>query len=696
MEEYTINLSPSNNIICDGDFVKSIKKKHIEAYGESGSNNIFQNAIEMFEKSIMLVENQVKSNNILVIGKVQSGKTSNLEMFTAIAFDNGYNSVFIYGGYDNALLKQTVSRFKETFDIREDIDRDSAVLFATDDKIAINNLDESIMELIFERKKPTIFISMKQPSALNKINNMLQKINLSNIRGFIIDDEGDQASLNTQFKKDKTSATYDAICTMKSLLNDPLYLSVTATPQANIFQSELSKLKPSDTKLIEPGIGYVGAEVFHLSDKFIKTTESFPYASGSFHSIELAVYYFIIVSAIMLKRNINSSDMIIHTDKAVNQHSELYSALNFKIENMQDTIKYSPDDFDVYLREIKSIFNEEFFEIEILESYQFEMLLDEIKHVIKYTSIILQNGRGKNTMTNLQYKMHKIYIGAQLLQRGVTFKNLVSTYFTRWQKNGNMDTVLQRCRWFGYRMKFIDLVKIFTTETIRDELNALTVIDRDLWDQFIDIQNGDLLIDDIVVDASDSSLNPTRKNVGEYKKIKFRNKWNNQKTASSDIIEIRNNNILFESVLNDSGLCWIETDAGRTDSVKWTSYANVSSELIIDLITHSSTVFECSPFSKQKLINELLGQNIKIVKMHLDGIPRKRTFNNWNVSALQQGADSIDYLTRKYLGDSSVIIDKQSINIQIFKIQPKGMCEDFMQYMVSIYFPKDSEGFARK
>ena len=64
----------------------------------------------------------------------------------------------------------------------------------------------------------------------------------------------DQASLNTA--KDKTnnsSATSKQIKEMKKQLSDPMYLSVTATPQANIFLNEWSALRPDSIRLIQPG-----------------------------------------------------------------------------------------------------------------------------------------------------------------------------------------------------------------------------------------------------------------------------------------------------------------------------------------------------------------------------------------------------------------------------------------------------------
>src|SRR5690606_34531528 len=100
------------------------------------------------------------------------------------------------------------------------------------------------------------------------------------------------------------------------------------------------------------------------------------------------------------------------------------------------------------------------------------------------TYLILQNSKGEISQAHDKLKFHKIFIGGDLLQRGLTFKNLVTTYFTRWPKKGNMDTVTQRARWLGYRAKFFDLCLIFTTFDIMMEYSRLSEIENDLWDQF--------------------------------------------------------------------------------------------------------------------------------------------------------------------------------------------------------------------
>lgn len=251
MEQYRINDDSNLNVamtVNQGKYYNKIHNKHKSSYGDFGASNIRDNITSTFREALIQLNTPNTSNNMLLIGKVQSGKTSNLELFTALAFDNGFNLVIIYGGYDNTLLSQTTNRFKKTFDIPSDTDYsdDTPVVFSSDDSAQLLTVDDEIIEDLLDANKPIFLISMKRPAAMNKVNDLLSRIDKSNLKAFIIDDEGDQASLNT--KKNKVldaSATYKAIVDMKDHLNDPLYLSVTATPQALIFLDEYSRLRPN-------------------------------------------------------------------------------------------------------------------------------------------------------------------------------------------------------------------------------------------------------------------------------------------------------------------------------------------------------------------------------------------------------------------------------------------------------------------
>ena len=215
MEEYKVDSSDlikKNKSIKLGPYFDKVYKKHVDSYGEFGAENIRDNIIPTFKMALEQYEDEDKNNNMLLVGKVQSGKTSNLEMFTALALDNGYNMVVIYGGYDNTLLSQTKDRFIETFDI--DYLDSSPVIFSSDNGDIFSVIDDDIIEDLLDSEKPIFIISMKRPNAMNKVNDFLARINKTDLNAFIIDDEGDQASLNTKKNKiSDASATYDSICT---------------------------------------------------------------------------------------------------------------------------------------------------------------------------------------------------------------------------------------------------------------------------------------------------------------------------------------------------------------------------------------------------------------------------------------------------------------------------------------------------
>ena len=184
----------------------------------------------------------------------------------------------------------------------------------------------------------------------------------------------------------------------------------------------------------------------------------------------------------------------------------------------------------------------------------------------------MKNSAGQVTQANEALRKYKIYIGGDLLQRGVTFPSLVTTYFSRWAKDsGNMDTNLQRARWFGYREKWIDICKIFTSDNIAREFTNLSEIETDLWEQFYSIQNGEMQIDEILIRADNTKQKPTRKNVATYNAVSFRSKWIKQRVGIFDKNQVDKNNLLVDDLLSNYEL--YETSAGRTDGAVTAKYA---------------------------------------------------------------------------------------------------------------------------
>ena len=153
MEKYAFISNSIDSVpVVFGRYFALVHQKHIEAYGEIGADNIVNNIVETYKHIQIQMNNPAVSNNVLLVGKVQSGKTSNLELLTALAFDNGYNILVIYGGYDSSLLKQTTDRFMDTFDASGEItyDGEAPAIFTTDDSTQILSIDDEIMTDLLE------------------------------------------------------------------------------------------------------------------------------------------------------------------------------------------------------------------------------------------------------------------------------------------------------------------------------------------------------------------------------------------------------------------------------------------------------------------------------------------------------------------------------------------------------------------
>lgn len=720
MEKYEAIYNDSSSInVKFGSYFELVHRKHIASYGETGADNIVENIVETYKQIQLQIANPSVSNNVLLVGKVQSGKTSNLELFTALAFDNGYNILVIYGGYDTSLLKQTTDRFMDTFNATKEITYDDNVpaIFTTDDSNQILSIDDEIMTDLLENNKPVIFVSMKRPVAMKKINALFKRLNKSEFKAFIIDDEGDQASLNTAKDKiNNSSATYKQIKDMKKLLEDPMYLSVTATPQANIFLNQWSALRPDSIRLIQPGVGYQGAEVYHILDnnivEFVSEDDYNDLINGTMpDSLWMAIRYFIVASAAKRKLSCSAkekySDMIIHAFREVNLHSNIYTSVESYIKAIREAFEYDDkSEIASYMNEFKQCYDDHFDDF-VKEQLAFDDLQDEIKTVIKKVKVILKNGIGKATQGNENLKWHKIYIGGDLLQRGLTFKNLITTYFTRWATSGgNMDTNLQRARWFGYRQKYIHLCKIFTTPTIAQEFTALAEIEDDLWNQFAEVENGLLKIDDILIQSDKTKQNPTNKTRVSYSKVSFKNRWIKQRILIDDKSQIDANNDLIDNMI--ASCDWKETTAGSRVNQETAQYAIFSSEKLKQLVNLIQSVFDYEPFQKKALIDLLGKDNLPVILMwkHNDSDDTRKRYrsmypNTYRIKALQQGADSLSENKITYEGDSSVVVDKDKINIQIHCITPgyvKGQNEltDKVQYMFAIYLPKEKIYFIKE
>ncbi len=704
LEKYIINNNEDCPEILYGSFKNLIYEKNKLNYGKLSADETLISATHKLQEIILQQDNSNLTNNTLLVGKVQSGKTSALEMFTALAFDNGYQMVVIYGGYDSTLLRQTKDRFAESFDANTE----KVVLLTTDDKGVFDKIDSNILNIYVKKKKPIIVITMKRSTAMKKTNALLKKISDLNLKTFIIDDEGDQAGPNIAKDKQKEmSATYKQIVKMKSILKDPPYLSVTATPHVNIFLDEYSAIKPDNILLIEPAEDYCGCNEFHLNNNLVQIVNDDIAAISNEKrlpiSLRESLNYFFIASALKVhidEKNGSKSDMIIHSYKETAAHFDIEEIVNSYIDDLKSSINNNSPDLDLKCSELEQCYNK-YFKDSYNKNYSFNSIKEDVFVVIATTKLFLKNSSSISNPDFEKLIPHKIYIGGELLQRGVTFKNLITTYFTRWAKTGgNMDTNLQRARWFGYRSKYLKLCKIFTTIDIANEFSGLAESENELWEEFYQFGQGNLSIDDIVIPIPDlSKQKPFRKNAALYKRIKA-NRWLSQKYSIVDKISIKKNNDIIEELKNSYSL--LQTTKGRRDNTYSADYINVPPSELIDYILKLDGIFSNRQFGTinkriQSLILEQLEDIPIIFISKKNGDPRERALtNDYAIPVLQQGASSDQPNKIIYEGDASVIVNPENINIQIHKILPiyNNVHQD-IQYAFALYIPNLKSYYAR-
>lgn len=194
----------------------------------------------------------------LLLGDIQSGKTSNYIAVMNKAADVGYKVIILLTGTIESLRRQTQERVDEGFigrsskaylqrnsqTIKKGVGSKDSRRFATgfttessDFKAAaVRSMNASLRNMT---KEPVVFVLKKNSKTLQNLIGWLEDYNADN-KGVIdlplllIDDEADNASINTRADNDPTTINKH-IRRLLELFTKSSYIGVTATPFANIF-----------------------------------------------------------------------------------------------------------------------------------------------------------------------------------------------------------------------------------------------------------------------------------------------------------------------------------------------------------------------------------------------------------------------------------------------------------------------------
>ena len=428
----------------------------------------------------------------LAIGKVQSGKTSNYISLTALALDNNINIVVVFGGSSKILLKQTNERIKENFDIKNRVKNDdrSLIFLTTSDNF--DNLSSDDLNDLYMSGKKIIITALKSYTHIKKITKMLKDARLDDKPTLIIDDEGDQMTLNGAVKKGKTTTTYREFVNLFEDLSFSTFISVTATPEANLLISVDDELSPDFCELIEPGKGYSGADTFHYK-KYTEYICGIPQREnvildkdeGIPESFEKAISTFFVGGVIREIRGDNSThSMLIHPSSKKLDHKVVYNKVDRLIQQYREISLSNEEQFVKCFNDFVEL---GFIELNktIPEEIDFNIIVEKVKKAIFDTRIVIVNGDNES---EISYNFNKYYIviGGTMVERGLTVKKLAVTYIVRTNKGKeNADTVLQRCRWFGYRISkkksYLDVCRVFMTDEMAQNYHDLKLTEDSIW-----------------------------------------------------------------------------------------------------------------------------------------------------------------------------------------------------------------------
>jgi hypothetical protein len=428
----------------------------------------------------------------LLLGNVQSGKTSQIFGLISVAADEGF-SVFIFLTTDNVYLhEQTFRRALRSLETFEICGEDDELRF-------------------FESKirKPVIIILKKNTRVLQRWKNNIASSKRCEGRPiFIIDDEGDAASLNTKINDQDQSAINRHLEETKKLANSSIYLQVTATPQSLLLQAAQSGWKPSFIHYFSPGKNYLGGDFFYCdppSPCIRHTRENElddlrdsgrPITDG----LRLSLLSFLIAGAhSLLSKQSEVCNFLVHPSVRIRDHESVAIKLGEYLNEM--LLAVSEDESGIILKD-----SWDDLKITKKDLLSFDEIHLFIKQLLNEERIKLEVMNSKGGLPKEYLKGMNIIVGGNSLGRGVTFPVLQTVYYCRTAKAPQADTFWQHCRMFGYD-RDPDLMRIFLPPSLLKLFIELNSSNRALLAQ---VSNGNP--DDIVL-LYDPKIKPTRPNV---------------------------------------------------------------------------------------------------------------------------------------------------------------------------------------
>jgi len=462
----------------------------------------------------------------LVCGYVQSGKTVSIESVAALAKDNGFRVVILLAGVTNILLDQSSDRMEEEL-------RAGAGGYDWHMLKNPRSQDRQHLETLLQSWRNSsagtastrmLFVTvMKRHEHLDSLSELLETLPMRGIPALVIDDEADQASLNTRPLQPNPSRTYLCIERLRQALPQHTLLQYTATPQAPLLISRIDALSADFAELVSPGEGYAGGKVF-FHERRAELVREIP-AGDIFDpdnlppdppaSLKEALQVFLVgVACVPRSQQTKHRSMLIHPDRGRGVHEAFREWINALLQDWYKIlISTSDPDRPGLIQEFEHAFEDLKGTKSDLPSFlQVSCALAEAINRVVLTKVNSDNG--SEIQWNNGYA--HILVGGEKLGRGYTVKGLTVTYMPRGPGGFNADTIQQRARFFGYHNKpgssYLDLCRVYLDPQVAQIFADYVDHEEDLRDQ-IEKHRGKPLKELKRTFLLDSVMRPTRHNV---------------------------------------------------------------------------------------------------------------------------------------------------------------------------------------
>ena len=413
-----------------------------------------------------------------MIGYVQSGKTMSMTAVSALARDNRFRLIIAVSGTTDILSDQSAGRFEDDLRKAQPSDAPPWLMWRNP---TIQDEGRDLQRLVGEWRHPStpeeqqqpLFISvMKNHAHLRNLATLLRSVQLSEIDALIIDDEADQASLNTRPNAPAASTTYVRLRDIRGCIPKHTSLQYTATAQSLILISLLDMLSPDFADVLEAGEEYTGGKAFFTPPlsliSVIPSGELPAQVSADVDPppslLSALRMFFLAASASPKKPNDRIRSMLVHPDRLKGVQTPYYDWVVAVKDRWSDVLRRQASDPE---------------RIELVEDFKPEY--DDLKRTVSelppleklFDTLAFQVGRTQVTKVNTDGSevrwpngdLH-ILVGGDKLNRGYTVKGLIVTYMPRGPGTWTADTIQQRARFFGYKKTYLKFCRVFLQQDL--------------------------------------------------------------------------------------------------------------------------------------------------------------------------------------------------------------------------------------